>query len=96
MSTADPVIFGNIIPSNMAINSGQVEAPIMIEIKGACVNPKIKNETTGEFISFKNLTMMSANDVLVIDTTFGKKKVELNGQNVFHKLISIQPFLIWQ
>ena len=37
MSTADPVIFGNIIPSNVAINSGQAEAPIIIEIKGACV-----------------------------------------------------------
>lgn len=81
----DPVIFGNIIPSNIAINEGQAEAPIIIEINGACVNPMILNETTGEFIAFKDLTMNST-DTLIIDTTFGQKRVELNGQNVFNKL----------
>ena len=29
---------------------------------------------------------MVAGDELIIDTTFGRKKVELNGQNVFNKL----------
>lgn len=85
MSPTTPIIFGNVIPSNTATNEGQVDAPVVIEIKGACINPRIDNETTGEFIAFKNLTM-NAGDVLVIDTTFGKKKVELNGQNVFNKL----------
>lgn len=85
MSPLSPIIFGNVIPSNMAINEGQVDAPVVIEIKGACINPRIENETTGDFIGFKDLTM-NANDVLVIDTTFGQKKVELNGQNVFNKL----------
>jgi hypothetical protein len=85
MSPTTPVIFGNVIPSNFATNEGQVDAPIVIEIKGACVNPRIENETTGEFIGFKDLTM-TTNDVLVIDTTFGQKKVELNGVNVFNKL----------
>jgi hypothetical protein len=85
MSPTTPVVFGNIIPSNIAINEGQVSAPVVIEIKGACVNPKIENETTGEFIAFKDL-VMAAEDVLVIDTTFGQKKVELNNENVFNKL----------
>lgn len=85
MSPTNPVVFGNVIPSNVATNEGQVEAPIVIQIKGACVNPRIENETTGEFIAFKNLTM-DADDVLVIDTTFGQKKVELNDVNVFNKL----------
>jgi hypothetical protein len=85
MSPTNPVIFGNVIPSNIATNEGQVEAPIVIQIKGACVNPRIENESTGEFIAFKNLTM-DADDVLVIDTTFGQKKVELNDMNVFNKL----------
>jgi hypothetical protein len=85
MSPTNPIYLGNVIPSKNATNDGQVEAPVVIEIKGACVNPSIKNETTQEFIAFKNLTM-TANDVLVIDTTFGKKKVELNGVSVFHKL----------
>jgi hypothetical protein len=85
MSQATPVIFGEITPNNIAFNYGQVEAPIEIEIKGVCVNPRITNETTGEFIKFKNLSM-GANDVLIIQTAFGEKKVELNGQNVFNQL----------
>ena len=85
MDTLNPVIFGNIIPNKFANNEGQSEAPITIKINGACVNPQITNVTTGEFIRFKDLTM-GANDELIIDTTFGQKKVELNGVNVFNKL----------
>jgi hypothetical protein len=85
MSTTAPVNFGNLIPTNIATNEGQVEAPVMIRIVGSCINPIIDNKTTGEFIKFKNLTM-GALDELIIDTTFGQKKVELNGQNVFNKL----------
>ena len=85
MSTISPVILGEIIPANTAINKGQVEAPVIIKINGACVNPLIQNLTTGEFIGFKDLTM-NTGDELIIDTTFGQKKVELNNQNVFNKL----------
>jgi hypothetical protein len=85
MSATTPIVFGDIIPNNIATNYGQVEAPVVIEIQGACVNPRIENETTGEFIAFKNLTM-TTNQTLVIDTTFGQKKVELDGVNVFNKL----------
>jgi hypothetical protein len=79
------IIFGEIIPANSALNAGQAEAPVVIEIKGACVNPSITNETTGEFIAFRDLTM-TAGQTLIIDTTFGQKKVELDGENVFNKL----------
>ena len=85
MSTTSPLILGEIIPANSAFNQGQVEAPVIIRIVGACINPMIQNLTTGEFIGFKDLTMV-AGDELIIDTTFGQKKVELNGQNVFNKL----------
>jgi hypothetical protein len=85
MSPEDPIYFGNVVPNNVAVNRGQVEAPIEIRIKGACVNPQIKNETTGEFIRFRDLTMGTA-DELFIDTAFGQKKVLLNGENVFNKL----------
>ncbi len=81
----NPVIFGNVVPNQYAYNEGQAEAPVTILIFGACVNPTITNVTTGEFIKFKNLTM-DADDVLEIDTTFGQKKVLLNGDNVFNKL----------
>lgn len=85
MSPTNPVYFGSILPSNIAVNEGQVEAPVIIRIIGACVNPMIENISTGEFIKFKNLTM-DAEDVLEIDTTFGQKKVLLNDDNVFHLL----------
>lgn len=85
MSTTTPVKFGEVTPANQAYNYGQVEAPIEIEIQGACVNPRIINETTGDFIGFKNLTM-GINDVLIIQTAFGQKKVLLNGENAFNKL----------
>lgn len=85
MSPTTPIIFGEVIPSKVAINEGQVAAPVVIEINGTCVNPRITNETTGEFIAFKDLTM-TANQTLVIDTTFGQKKVELDEENVFNKL----------
>lgn len=81
----DPVYMGNILPNNIAINNGQVAAPITIRVEGACVNPRIDNRTTGEFIKFNNLTM-TADQVLYIDTTFGQKKVLLDGDNVFNKL----------
>jgi len=84
-SPTTPVYFGTVIPSKFTTNYGQVEAPITIRITGSCINPFIENKTTGEFIKFKNLTM-GASDVLIIETTFGQKKVLLNGQNVFNKL----------
>jgi hypothetical protein len=85
MSTTDPMYMGNILPSNIAENNGQVAAPVTIRIEGACVNPRIDNKTTGEFIKFNNLTM-AADQVLNIDTTFGEKKVTLDGANIFNKL----------
>lgn len=84
-SFEDPIYFGNVLPSKVANNKGQAEAPVIIKIVGSCVNPLIENKTTGEFIKFKDLTL-GAKDELLIDTTFGKKKVEVNGQNVFNKL----------
>jgi hypothetical protein len=85
MSEPDPVEFGLFLPANVAINEGQAAAPVIIRIIGACVNPRIDNLSTGEYIKFKNLTM-TADQVLEIDTTFGQKKVLLDGQNAFNKL----------
>lgn len=86
MSAEAPIEFGQYIPTKIVENFGQVEAPVVIKIVGACINPIIENVTTGEMIRFKNLTM-SATDELLIDTTFGQKKVILNDvQNVFDRL----------
>jgi tail protein len=86
MSDAAPIEFGTLTPTKMVENDGQVDAPVMITIVGSCINPIIENVTTGEMIRFKSLTM-DANDILEIDTTFGQKKVILNGvENAFNKL----------
>ncbi|PWW37403.1 MULTISPECIES: phage tail family protein [Paenibacillus] len=68
-------------------NDGDVSTPVEIQYKGPALNPIITNETTGEFIKVNyNLT---SSDVLIINTAFGKKRVEiLNNDgtrtNVFH------------
>lgn len=85
MSPTSPVTFGNILPNKVITNNGQVEAPITIQVINACTNPVILNKTTGEFIKFKNLTMYYQ-DNLLIETAYGKKKVTLNGYNIFDKL----------
>jgi tail protein len=84
----DPVLFGNIRPNNIAVNEGQVPAPVTIRIFGACINPKISKIINGNetaYIKFKNLTL-GADDMLEIQTAFGEKGVWLNGQSVFNKL----------
>lgn len=86
MSPEAPIEFGTLIPSKIVENEGQVDAPVMIKIVGACINPIIENVTTGEMIRFKTLTM-NDDDVLEIDTTFGQKKVMLNEiDNAFNRL----------
>lgn len=86
MSPEAPIEFGTLIPTKIVENEGQVDAPVMIKIVGACINPIIENVTTGEMIRFKTLTM-NDDDVLEIDTTFGQKKVMLNEiDNAFNRL----------
>lgn len=79
-------------------NSGDVECPIRVEFKALAtvVNPSILNVYTQEFIKVKRT--LSAGDKLVIDTTFGNKKVEMiktNGvaQNVFNYITLDTTFL---
>lgn len=74
-STAGPRIIN-------VVNDGDVETPVRIEFKGPATNPNIINHTTGEFIKV-NRTLLQ-DDVLVITTDFGNKRVEINGDNVFH------------
>lgn len=63
-------------------NEGDVDTPIKLEIYGTATNPKVINRSTGEFIKV-NRTLLSG-DVLTVTTEFGNKRVELNGENVFH------------
>lgn len=68
-------------------NVGDVETPVKIEFKGPAQNPTVYNRTTGEFVRVKR--DLGENDVLHIDTEFGKKRVEIvrasgTVENAFH------------
>lgn len=62
-------------PQKNIINEGDVETPVEIEFHGPAVNPKIINHATGEFIRIKK--EITSDEVLYINTAFGKKKVEI-------------------
>jgi hypothetical protein len=88
MTGTAPVYFGNVLPNKIAVNNGQVPAPVTIRIIGACVNPKITKIVNGiesAYLKFKNLTMVQ-NDMLEIETAFGEKGAWLNGTSIFSKL----------
>lgn len=54
-------------------NDGDAEAPIEIEFHGPATNPKITNNTTGEYIKVNQA--LGENEVMKIDTTPGEKSV---------------------
>lgn len=56
-------------------NKGDVEAPVQIEYVGPAQNPRISNETTGEYIQVNR--HISEGEKLVIDTREGKETVNL-------------------
>lgn len=64
------------------INEGDVETPVRIEYKGPATHPRITNRTTGEYVQVNR--QLSVDDVLVITTAFGAKRVEINEQDAFN------------
>lgn len=63
------------------VNTGQVDAPVQITFYGPATNPKVENQTTGEYIKL-NKTLI-AGDVVEINTAFGEKTVTItNGVTV--------------
>jgi len=82
-----PVRFATRGDSRILLNKGDVPTPIVVEFRGASVNPKITNVTTGEFIRV-NRTIPPGYK-LVLDTSFGNKRVEIVApdgvvENAFH------------
>lgn len=82
-----PVRFATRGDSRILLNKGDVPTPIVVEFRGAAVNPKITNVSTGEFIRV-NRTIPPGYK-LVLDTSFGNKRVEIVApdgvvENAFH------------
>lgn len=82
-----PVRFATRGDSKLLINKGDVPTPIKVEFRGPVTNPRITNLTTGEFIKVNR--EIPAGYKLILDTSFGNKRVEIIGpdgivQNAFH------------
>lgn len=71
-----PTTFASVTFYKEIENEGDVDAPIQIEYVGPAKNPKITNETTGEYIQVN--MEIGEKETLVIDTTEGKETVNLN------------------
>lgn len=56
-------------------NTGDVESPVQIEYIGPALNPRVANETTGEYIQVN--MEINEKEKLVIDTREGKETVNL-------------------
>lgn len=66
--------------------TGDVNTPVEIFFKGPALNPKIANETTGEFIRINK--KLETNDILYINTAYKNKQVKIitdnQSTNAFH------------
>lgn len=67
-------------PKTNIYNSGHMEAPVVVEFHGPAVNPYVKNLTTGKLIKLE--TELTSDQVLFVDTTFGKNTVEIEENGV--------------
>lgn len=67
--------FANVSFYKNVINEGDVETPVEIEYIGPATNPRITNETTGEFIQVN--MEISEKEKLVINTAEGYETVNL-------------------
>ncbi|MGM7683748.1 phage tail family protein [Cytobacillus sp. Hm23] len=70
-----PVRFATRGDSRVLVNEGHVPTPIKITFRGESINPKITNQTTGEFIKINR--NISAGYTLVINTAFGNKTIDI-------------------
>lgn len=83
-----PNKFATVMFYKTVVNEGDTEVPVQIEYIGPATNPRITNETTGEYIQVD--TEIGENEKLVINTAEGKETVNLitpNGViNVFNEI----------
>lgn len=70
-----PTTFSNVSFYKEIVNEGDVEAPVQIEYIGPAKNPRVTNETTGEYIQVN--MEIGEKEKLVINTQEGKETVNL-------------------
>ena len=60
-------------------NQGTVYTPLIIEFEGGIKDATLTNLTTGDFINIKKELLQG--ETLVVDTSFGKRKIKLQDAN---------------
>ena len=76
----DGIEFGSFSDGVVDIeNIGDVSTPVKIEFFGPVTDPRITNETTGEFIEL--ITPLLEGEKMTITTAFGNKRVEITKVN---------------
>lgn len=70
-----PSKFANVSFYKYIDNEGDIDAPVQIEYVGPAKNPRVTNETTGEYIQVN--MEIGEKEKLVIDTREGKETVNL-------------------
>lgn len=79
-------------------NEGDVPAPVHIDMQGPVTNPRITNDTTGEFIQING--SVARDEILHIDTSPSKKRIEVykgdKVRSIFGRLAYEQGASFWQ
>lgn len=72
----DEIIMSVITGKKVEVNNnGDVATPLRMQFTGPSLNPKVTNETTGEYIQVAKTIL--TDEVLEISTGYGDKKVEI-------------------
>lgn len=79
--------------SSTAFNTGDLPVyPATINIYGPCVNPKITNERTGEFIELAGVTLSNTNNVVSLTYDKDTINVTLDGVNSLARVTNASTF----
>lgn len=70
-----PISFATVKSASLAVNDGDVAAPVVVELLGPCLNPKASNLTAGKHMQVTY--NVPAGSKIRINTAFGQKEVTL-------------------
>lgn len=70
-----PISFATVKSASLAVNNGDVAAPITVQLVGPCLNPSVTNLTTGK--KLKVQYNVPSGSYIRINTAFGQKEVTL-------------------
>lgn len=73
------------------VNEGDAEAPIILNFSGPVVNPKLFNNTTGEYLGF-GITLTS-DDILTVNTRTGTVVINSGADRLYTRDLASSPIM---